>query len=187
MIYTIITSTVAFVATNIDDLFINMLLYLRSSGKQEDTAITIGKFMGTALLLAISCLGAAGLQKLASEYLWLLGFVPVAMGIKEIISNKRNGDDSDTLETASSSALGTMFITLASGGDNIGIWLPLMAGFTLWQMAVCTVVFFIMTGLFCLGGKQLAHMPAIETATDKYRHVLVPAVYIILGLYIIFA
>ncbi|MBR4035478.1 MAG: cadmium resistance transporter [Oscillospiraceae bacterium] len=187
MIYTIIASATAFVATNIDDLFINMLLYMRSSGKNEDTAITTGKFMGTALLLAISCLGAAGLQKLASEYLWLLGFVPVAMGIKEITGNKNNSENSDTTETSTASAFGTMFITLASGGDNIGIYLPLMAGFTLRQMAVCTVVFFIMTGLFCLGGKQLAHMPAIETATDKYRHVFVPAVYIILGLYIIFA
>ena len=44
MIYTIISAVAAFIATNTDDLFINILLYVRSSGKKEDLAITAGKF-----------------------------------------------------------------------------------------------------------------------------------------------
>lgn len=187
MIYTVIAAAMAFIATNTDDLFLNMLLYLRSSGKGEDAAITTGKFMGTAVLLTVSCLGAAGLQKLAANWLWLMGFIPLALGIKEII-NYKNNDSADDIDVAgtSTSAIGAMFITLASGADNIGIYLPLMAGFTYGQMAVAGVVFFAMTGLFCFLGKQLAHIPAIQSLAHRYRQVLVPAVYIILGIYIIF-
>ena len=187
MIYTVIVSALAFIATNTDDLFLNMLLYLRSSGKREDAAITTGKFMGTAVLLAVSCFGAAGLQKRAANWLWLLGFIPLGLGIKEIINYKNtdSADDIDVTDT-STSAAGSMLITLASGADNIGIYLPLMAGFAYGQMAVAGVVFFAMTGLFCLVGKQLAHIPAIQSLAHRYRPVLVPAVYIFLGLYIIF-
>ncbi len=185
MIYTLFAAAMAFTATNIDDLFVNMLLFATSSGKNEDRAIVTGKFLGTALLLAVSWLGAFGVQLLTGDFLWLLGFVPVALGIKEIIALKKADNDDIPAYSAHSTA-GVTLITLAGGADNIGVYLPLLGSFGRWQTAVTTVVFFIMTGLWCLLGKKLAEMPALQAFFRKYRPVLVPAVYILIGLYIIF-
>ena len=188
MIYTIISAVAAFIATNIDDLFINILLYVRSSGKKEDLAITAGKFTGTALLLAISCFGAAGLQKLAADWLWLLGFIPIILGVKEAAAAIKNAEDSDISYTGISSSplTNSTLITLASGADNIGVYLPLMARFDFWQMGLTALVFFIMTGLFCTAGRYLAITHAVKDTAGRYRKRLIPAVYILLGLYIIF-
>lgn len=185
MIYTVFAAALAFTATNIDDMFVNMLLFATSSGKNQDRAIVTGKFLGTALLLAVSWLGAFGVQLLAGDFLQLLGFVPVALGIKEIIAYKKAGN-ADVYEYSVHSTAGVTLITLAGGADNIGVYLPLLGSFSRWQTAATAAVFFAMTGLWCVLGKKLADMPALQAFFKKYRPVLVPAVYILIGLYIIF-
>ena len=82
MIATLFASLAAFIATNTDDLFINMLLFSAAADKKQIFAIVQGKFLGTARLLIISGSAAFGLQFLAGNRLWLLGFVPVAIGIR---------------------------------------------------------------------------------------------------------
>ncbi|MBE6866267.1 MAG: hypothetical protein E7492_04830 [Ruminococcaceae bacterium] len=185
MIATLFASLAAFIATNTDDLFINMLLFSAAADKKQNFAIVQGKFLGTALLLIISGSAAFGLQSLAGNRLWLLGFVPMAIGIKELIACiKGNNDREETI--ASTGAVNTAFITLASGADNIGVYIPLLADFNLWQMGLAALVFFAMTGLFCIFGKKLADMPALKSFMEKYRPVITPVIYIALGLYIIF-
>ena len=185
MIYTVATVIMAFVATNIDDLFINMLLFMTGDSRKQDSVIA-GKFMGTALLLTISLAGASGLQLMAGEYLWLLGFMPIALGIKEIVSLKKGGNPADSHDIVSGhSPVNIMLVTLASGADNIGVYIPLLAGCDRWKTAITAVIFFAMTGLWCVLGKKLAHLPALKNSIEKYRPVLVPVVYIALGLYII--
>lgn len=186
MIYTIVTAFMAFVATNIDDLFINMLLFMGSRDKKQGVAITTGKLMGTALLLALSLAGASGLQLIAGEHLWLLGFIPIALGIKELVFLKKGDNPADSQDIVSGhSPVNIMLVTLASGADNIGVYIPLLAGCNRWQTAVTAAMFFAMTCLWCTLGKKLAHLPALKTTIEKYRPLLVPVVYIALGLYII--
>ena len=185
MIATLFAAVAAFIATNTDDLFINMLLFSAATDKKQTTAIVQGKFLGTLLLLIISGTAAFGLQTVAGNQLWLLGFVPVALGIKGIADLAKAGTD-EQKPVAPAGAVNTALITLASGADNIGVYIPLLAGFALWQMGLTALVFFIMTGLFCFLGKKLADMPVFKSVMEKYRQVFTPVIYIALGIYIIF-
>ena len=77
-------------------------------------------------------------------------------------------------------------ITIANGADNIGVYIPLFAGFSLWQMGTALSVFSLMTGLWCLLSIRLSDLPVLQKLLRKYKPVLIPAVYILLGLYILF-
>ena len=186
MIATFFTAVMAFIATNTDDLFINMLLFSAATDKKQTTAIVQGKFLGTALLLTISGSAAFGLQAVAGNRLWLLGFVPIALGLKVLWNNIKGNNEDGAESITPSGAVNTALITLASGADNMGVYIPLLAGFTFGQMMFCAVIFFVMTGLFCILGKKLAEMPVFRTVMEKYRQILTPVIYIALGLYIIF-
>ena len=76
-------------------------------------------------------------------------------------------------------------MTIAGGGDNIGVYVPLFAGFDWRQMIVMAIVFACMTAIWCALGKRLAALPMLGEFLRKYKKVIIPVVYISLGVYII--
>ena len=42
-----------------------------------------------------------------------------------------------------------------------------------------------MTAVWCFTSKRLAHLPLLRSVLTRYRHVAVPAVLIVLGVYIL--
>ena len=79
MIASILTSMVAYISTNIDDIFVLMILLAQTGRKQR---LIAGHFLGVGLITLISMLGALGLQNLPLKYVGILGLVPIALGIK---------------------------------------------------------------------------------------------------------
>ena len=49
-----VTAAAAFAATNMDDLFVLMLLFGQARGADERRKIVLGQFLGVALLTAVS-------------------------------------------------------------------------------------------------------------------------------------
>ncbi len=185
MVYSMVSSVVAYIATNIDDMFINMVLFASSKGKKDDFSIVLGKYFGTGALVAISAMAGFGAQALIGEYIHILGAVPVFLGLKEIYNNiKQSGDEE--ISVRDRYFLPTAFITVANGADNIGVYVPLFAEFSLGQMGVMILVFAVMTAVWCLLGKMITVMPSVKSVIEKYGGIITPLVYIGLGAYILF-
>ncbi len=81
--------------------------------------------------------------------------------------------------------LSVTLITIANGADNIGIYIPIFSGYSLWEFVVTIAIFIVMIGIWCFAGYQLANYPFIKTKLQKYKHVMVPVVYMGLGFFII--
>lgn len=185
MVYTIIVCIMAYIGTNIDDMFINMLLFSSAKSKKEDFAIVMGKYIGTGALVMVSVLGGIGLQTVVGSYAKFLGIVPILLGLKRIYDNVKGGDDADNIYVKSGFMLSTAAVTIASGADNIGVYVPLFADFMLTQLWIMAGVFIVMTAVWCAVGKSLTNLPAVKSTIERYRHIITPAVYICLGLYIL--
>ena len=184
MLETILLSCAAFIGTNIDDLFINTLFF--TDAPSEAHRITLGKYLGMGILTGVSILGACGLRLLAFRWLWLLGLVPVALGLREAYhAFKHSDDDQPTARPHGAIWLSVMLITIANGADNIGVYIPLFTGFAPWQTLTAACVFAIMTGLSCLFAKQLSTLSALQHFLDRHRRFINPVIYILLGLYIL--
>lgn len=82
MTASIFTSVVAYISTNIDDIFVLMIL-LAQAAKGTKGKLIAGHFLGVGIVTAISMLGAFGLQNLPLKYVGILGLVPIGLGIKE--------------------------------------------------------------------------------------------------------
>jgi cadmium resistance protein CadD (predicted permease) len=181
------TSILAFISTNIDDVFLLMLFFGNKHFK--DREIVIGQFLGIATLIVVSfALSFIGLV-IDKAYIGLLGFVPIYFGARGLFHLRaKQVEEDDVVEPINNrnnifTVAGT---TIANGGDNIGIYVPLLATLAWAQQLSMISVFFLMTALWCLIAKYFTKHPIIAKTIDKYGHVLTPFVLIFLGIYILY-
>ncbi|MPZ08563.1 MAG: transporter, partial [Nitrososphaeraceae archaeon] len=94
----------AFVATNIDDIFVLMLFFspssVSSSLKFTAKQVVLGQYMGIGLLVAISALGSF-LPLLVPPYIiGLLGVIPIIIGAKKLVQIIGKADKVDPSKQA---------------------------------------------------------------------------------------
>lgn len=179
MLTSVLTSIIAYTGTNIDDIFVLMIL-LAQTAKGAKGRLIAGHFLGVGILTVVSMLGAFGLQNLPLRYVGILGLVPIGLGIKAWF----NRDDEET-EAKAVGLLSMAMITLGNGADNISVYIPLFTGFSSAQRLGAVIVFVVMTALWVLLANILAEFPVVKSAVGKYKHIVIPAVFILLGIYII--
>lgn len=186
----IITSALAFVGTNIDDIFLLMLFF--GSRRFGFSQIVAGQLLGIATLTGMSlALSIAGLM-IGKGYISLLGLVPVYLGVKGMIGvfkGRTHGEAelrTDEGNVGKSNLLVVSGVTIANGGDNIGIYTPLFATIDPSEKITMIVVFLLMTIVWCFVARYLTGRPAIAKIIDKYGHVLTPLVLVLLGIYILY-
>ncbi|HEY9827308.1 MAG TPA: cadmium resistance transporter, partial [Stenomitos sp.] len=75
-------------------------------------------------------------------------------------------------------------VTLANGGDNIGIYVPLFANSTRFELGIMLGVFMAMIALWCFIAQYLARHPWFARPLTRYGHRIVPFVLVGLGIFI---
>ena len=183
MLTTLLTSVGAYIGTTMDDLFVLMLLFSQAEDMPQRKGILQGQCLGIAVLIAASMLGAAGLQLLPGWGIGLMGLIPLALGVREIMQNAKNTGEERTLTAAS--ILRVALLAVANGADNIGVYAPLFAGYDVTEKLLCVLLFMVMTVVLCALAALLSSQPQLKGMLQKYKHVLVPAVLITLGAYIL--
>ena len=184
MFASLFTSIVAYTGTNIDDIFVIMIL-LAQAAKGTKGKLIAGHFLGVGILTVVSMLGAFGLQNLPLKYVGILGLVHIGLGIKAWLDYRKGADDDDAPETQSVSLLSMAMITVGNGADNVGVYIPLFTGFSGAERIGAVIVFALMTALWIFLANSLAEYTKVKTAVGKYKHIVIPAVFILLGVYII--
>jgi cadmium resistance protein CadD (predicted permease) len=184
----VFTSILAFISTNIDDVFLLMLFF--GNKRFKDREIIVGQLLGIGVLIAVSvAISFIGLV-VDKAYIGLLGFLPIYFGVKGILQlrTKHTDNGGTVIETANnrSNIFTVSGVTIANGGDNIGIYVPLFATLAWSQKLGMVAIFFIMTLVWCLVAKYFTRHPLVARAIDRYGHVLTPFVLIFLGIYILY-
>jgi cadmium resistance transport/sequestration family protein len=191
----ILTSITAFIATNLDDVVVLIVFFTQVDRSFRPWHIVIGQYLGFWALLLLSLPGYWGGTLLPPTGIGLLGLVPLAIGLKLLFS-KNQDDDSAQLTSHSflqkipdflqPQILKVAAVTIANGGDNIGIYVPLFASKNLGGLLVTITTFLLMMGAWCWLAWCLVKQPSIGQLFSKYGDRLVPWVFIILGCYILY-
>lgn len=187
MIKHIITSLLAFVSTNIDDIFILMLFF--SGRKFRESQIIIGQYLGIGFLVAVAFVGSYVGNFIDQRYVGILGLFPIYLGIRNIIEGlkkDRHAAEDKTADIKTGSIFAITAVTIANGADNIGVYIPLLTTMTVVEKVALVCVFAIMTYVWCLAGKYLSQHSLIARRLDKYGHVIIPVVLILLGIFILY-
>ncbi len=173
---------VAFTATNIDDIFILTLFFAQKGLRRS--RIVAGQYLGFFGLVAISLLGFLAQLIIPQGWIRLFGLAPIAIGIKKLVEWKR-GESKVEFKRDTSSILTVSAITFANGGDNIAVYAPLFANSDVAQLVITLAAFAIMIAIWCALGYYAGNHRAVNSLVERYGHILVPLVLIILGLFIL--
>jgi cadmium resistance transport/sequestration family protein len=194
LINTSITAMTTFAATNLDDIVILMVFFLQVNATFRSRHIVTGQYLGFIVLILASIPGFLGGLILPEAWIGLLGFLPIAIGVKQWINLYQDeeiiqtvSDELGSLKTGliSSQTYHVAAVTVANGGDNIGIYVPLFAGQSLVELLVTLAVFFVLIGAWCYVAYRLIRYPAIAHVFTRYGHQLVPFILVGLGLSIL--
>lgn len=183
------TSVAAFISTNLDDIFMLTLFFAQAKGRKGALKVVAGQYIGMGCLAALSILGALGTQLVPQRYVGLLGFVPLCLGIKAWMGYRSQGNKSrqeeETSETPGIGIISVALVTMANGGDNIGVYIPVFSGYSAGELAEALAVFAMMTALWCRLGYSLGNHPGIKEKIERYQHILVPLILSALGVIIL--
>lgn len=199
----VVAGVTAFVATNIDDIVILMLFFAQVNAAFRPKHIFIGQYLGFTVLIALSLPGFFGGLMLPKAWIGLLGLVPIAIGLKHLLNSQTDEPDIQTVSDELSHPL-TMHpirskfasllappvyqvaaITVANGGDNVGIYVPLFASSSLASLGIILLVFFGMVGFWCFVAHQFTRHPLVAQGLTRYSSAIVPFVLIGLGIFIL--
>jgi cadmium resistance protein CadD (predicted permease) len=180
----------AFAATNIDDIFLLMMFF--SSLSFPVRHVVLGQFLGIGLLIIISALGSLISLVIPAHVIGLMGIVPIAIGIKNLIEMRKKDSSlsrqviQDNKKRSYLSFLSVAAVTFSNGGDNIGVYVPLFSNYnTVSQIIGLTGVFLMMTAVWCIAAYYFVNHPLIASRIRDIGNIILPFVLIGLGVYIL--
>jgi cadmium resistance transport/sequestration family protein len=184
----VLASIIAFASTNIDDLFILTLFFNDKRYKPRD--VFIGQYLGIIVLIGLSVAGSLIGKFVDNQYIGLLGLFPIYLACRQIIWLIKRGNRDEALEqkelkTSNAGILNVATVTIANGGDNIGVYIPLFATLTITQKSIMITVFLIMVLVWLTIAKYLTRHPTLSNVLSKYGHIITPVVLCFLGFYIL--
>ena len=199
----------AFIATNLDDLLLLTLFFSQVNSTFRKRHVVLGQYLGFTGLILASLPGFLGGLVISSAWIGLLGLVPIGLGINQLwhrnstatdVQTVNQGvihpSDDSTIPTQLASSGGWQSLlnpkiyavamtTIANGGDNIGIYVPLFANSDRTRLGITLLIFFCLVGLWCLIAQQLTRHPTITRLITRYGNTFVPIVLIGLGIFIL--
>jgi cadmium resistance protein CadD (predicted permease) len=178
-----------FAVTNVDDIVVLALFFAQGAGHKGSTRnVTAGQYLGFAAIVAVAVAAAFGATFLPGSTVPYLGILPLALGVRAAVQAwKHRGDDQDERENRQGGPqiLEVAAVTLANGGDNIGVYVPVFATAGADGMTVYVVVFLILLAGWIAAGRHFATRPVIAKALSRWGHLLLPVVLIGIGLLIL--
>ena len=193
---TIISAIGVYISTSIDYLIILIILFAQLSQNKQKWHIYAGQYLGTGLLVGASLVAAYVVNFVPEPWMvGLLGLIPIYLGIRFAIvgegEEEEEEEEEKIIERLEQSKANQLFwtvtlLTIASGGDNLGIYIPYFASLDWSQTLVALLVFAIGIIIFCELSRVLSSIPLISETIEKYQRIIVPLVFIPLGLYIMY-
>jgi cadmium resistance protein CadD (predicted permease) len=179
---------VVFASTNLDDIFV--LLGFFADSRLGARNVAVGQYIGIGALVVVSIAASLFALVLTPAYVGLLGAPPILIGVKRLFELRRDSKDAAPRAEARNGAFrqiaAVAIVTIANGGDNLGVYAPLFATLRVFEIVVTALVFAVMTALWLAIAHWLVAHPMFGSPIRRYGRILAPFALIGLGLYIVY-
>jgi cadmium resistance transport/sequestration family protein len=190
------TGFFAFAATNLDDIVVLLLFFSQVNAKFRHQHIIVGQYLGFTALVLASLPSFFGGRLFPEAWIGVLGTVPISIGINRLLNPEAEEDETipqpeksfgnSLLENLfSPQAYGVAAVTVANGGDNLSIYVPLFASTTWEELGVILFIFFSLVAVWCYAAYRFTQVPLLAKLFTHYGNYLVPFVLIGLGIFIL--
>lgn len=182
-----------FATTNVDDIFLLSAFF--ADRHLHARNVVLGQFLGIGLLTAVSAGAAIASLVIPEGWTGFLGLVPLVLGIQKLWQLRAGADTQSSngeargheerLERRThSQVLAVAGVTVANGGDNLAVYIPVFAS-DLQAISTYAIVFGVMTGVWCAVGYKLVNNAVLGHHIRRYGHILLPVVLIAIGAWIL--
>ncbi|NMG09399.1 cadmium resistance transporter [Brasilonema sp. UFV-L1] len=201
LISTLVIGISAAFATTFDDNLYLTAFFGKVNRTFSPKHIILGEFVGFTVLVFASLPGFFGGLVIPEAWIGLLGLLPIAIGINNLMN--REDQEEVVLQTVSvdlaspakskrhrKSLLEILrdpqtyrvsSVTIANGGNNIGIYVPLFASSNLPSLGVILCVCYFTVGLWCFLSYHMTRNPLMAPLLARYGQKIFPFVLIWLG------
>jgi cadmium resistance protein CadD (predicted permease) len=198
LISTLFIGISAAFATTFDDNLYLTAFFGKVNRTFRPKHIVVGEFLGFTALVFASLPGFFGGLIVPDAWIGLLGFLPISIGISNLMSREEEGsvqtvsvlNSSDEPQHRNQSLWATIrdrqtyrvsAVTIANGGNNIGIYVPLFASSNLHSLGVIVCVCYLTIGLWCFLSYYMTRNPLMTPVLARYGRKIFPFVLIYLG------
>jgi cadmium resistance protein CadD (predicted permease) len=173
----------AFIASNIDDTFILIILFMTPGLSARN--VTVGQFLGIIILVAVSSLAVLLSLAIPPFAIGFLGIIPIVIGVKRLLEYRENEAEAYA-QKGYLSFLSVGAVTVSNGGDDIGVFTPLFAKYNgIVEFSLLISLLMIMTGIWCIVTYYFLRHPFIASRINALSKIVTPFALISIGIYII--
>ncbi|HEY1650583.1 MAG TPA: cadmium resistance transporter [Acidimicrobiales bacterium] len=188
----------AFVGTNVDNFIVTTAM-IAGAPLERTHRIATGQVIGFCVVVVVAAAAALLLFEFSAAAVGLLGFVPLAIGLRGIIielrhrlpgGTTRSGPAQKGRRPATDRAVGrsltaAALVTIAAGGDNLAVYIPLFReGGTANLLSIVTVFIVgevALTMLILSAGRH----PRARGAIARLGAVAVPVLLCVVGVLVL--
>ncbi len=201
LINTLIIGISAAFATTFDDNLYLSAFFGKVNRTFRPKHIVLGEYLGFTALVAVSLVGFLGGLLVPQAWIGLLGFLPIAIGISNLMSReaqelnvqavsvklpsptpfKRHQKQTLWETVRDPQTYRVSAVTVANGGNNIGIYVPLFASSSLPSLSVIVAVCYLTVGVWLFLSYHLTSHPRVAPLLARYGRKIFPFVLIWLG------
>lgn len=189
MIAIILTAIITFIATGIDELFVLTILFVYAKDKKSIRDVYIGQEIGMIVLLAISVLAVFGITLITEKWIGILGFLPIIQGVRILINGDDDDDEKEEVITKTSKykslIISVAVIAIAGGAEELAIYIPYFASLSTKYLIITLIIFIILVPICCKLCSKISSIKQIQDTATKYERVLLPIVFIGLGVFVL--
>ncbi|MFZ0248789.1 MAG: cadmium resistance transporter [Acidimicrobiales bacterium] len=189
----------AFVGTNVDNCVVTTAM-VAGAPMERARRIAAGQVGGFVVLVVVAAAAAALLFEFSTAVVGLLGLVPLAIGLRGLVGWARGAEDDGATPARArrqrrrrapeERAVGRSFtaaalVTIAAGGDNLAVYIPLFRVGGATNLGAVAAVFVVgealVTWLVLAGGRH----PRARAAMLRLGHVAVPILLCCVGVLVL--
>lgn len=202
LLKTLLVGISAAFATTFDDNVYLTAFFGKVNRHFRPRHVVVGEFLGFTALLFASLPGFFGGLVIPEKWIGLLGILPIIIGVSNLMSREDNEVIQDVSldmtpdkpQRLNKSLWATLrdrqtyrvsAVTIANGGNNIGIYVPLFATSNIHSLGVIVAVCYLTVGVWCFLSYRMTHNPLVAPLLARYGRKVFPLVLIWLGYSII--
>ncbi len=175
----IVVGSLAFVGTMIDNFFA-FAAQLALSDRARFRRLSIAQSLGVATLVVVAVSVGTLLRAVPLRWAGIFCLAPFAFAYHAW--RTRNAP---VREKYRRGAFTTFSVSVALGGDNVAVWIPLLRANNVAHEILTVLVFAVWELLFVTGARLIAGHARVVSFGEKYGHVVLPWLYIGLGILIL--
>jgi cadmium resistance protein CadD (predicted permease) len=175
----------AFISTNIDNVVVTLAM-VAAAPEERSRRIALGQVVGFVVIVIVAAAAAIALFEFSARAIGILGLVPLLLGLRGLIALHHPEERNRVANRAvGRGVIAAALITVAGGGDNLAVYIPLFRVAGVGGLSSIAVVFIAGELLLSVLVLRAGGHPRAQAIFTRVGVAATPLLYCAIGLIVL--